>query len=202
LAFRRATRATSKSHWSHVSAADSRCIGCVAFGDQQVAPLAIMHLWSESALFGPESYLLRPIMQCWLGDSADVALGVAATATNKQTGAKLTHWSWPLSWAIPPVGAPAATYAFPNHSVEQTLTGQLFRFSPDLYPGEILEIGDFRDPLLAPYTTYTLSLTSTQRLAVALSVRMAWGFWRQLPIHGSRWSWRRRSDSVSSRFLY
>jgi hypothetical protein len=120
-------------------------------GDRQVAPLAIMHLWSESGLFGPESYLLRPIMQCWLGDRADVALGAAATATNHQTGVNLTHWSWPLSWAVPQVGAPAATYAFPNHSVEHTATGQVFRFSPDLYPGDVLEIGAFRDPLLAPY---------------------------------------------------
>jgi hypothetical protein len=78
-------------------------------------------------------------------------LGVAALATNNQTGATLSHWSWPLSWAMPPIGTPAATYAFPNHSVEQTPTGQLFRFSPDLYPGHILEVGDFRDPLLAPY---------------------------------------------------
>ena len=119
--------------------------------DQQVAPLAIMHLWSESGLFGPDSYLLRPIMQCWLGDTADVALGVAAHATNKQTGATLSHWSSPLSWAILPLGTPAATYAFPNHSVEQTADGQLFRFSPDLYSGNVLEVGDYRDALLAPY---------------------------------------------------
>jgi hypothetical protein len=120
-------------------------------GDQQIAPLAIMHLWSESGLFGPESYLLRPIMQCWLGDGADVALGAAAQATNTTTGAALSHWSWPLSWEMPALGAPVATYAFPNHSIGHTATGQLFRFSPDLYPGGVLEIGDFRDQLLVPY---------------------------------------------------
>src|SRR3989442_1486139 len=120
-------------------------------GGRQVAPLAIMHLWSESGLFGPQSYLLRPINQAWLGDNADIALGVAAHATNNRTGVALAHWSWPLSWAMPPVGASAATYAFPNHSIEHTASGQVFRFRPDLYIGNILELGDFRDQLLVPY---------------------------------------------------
>ena len=120
-------------------------------GDQQISPLAIMHLWSESGLFGPQEYLMRPVMQCWLGDNADVGLGVAARATNNTTGAVLSHWSWPLSWATPVVGTSAATYAFPNHSITKTPGGQLFRFSPDLYPGDIQEVGDFRDQILAPY---------------------------------------------------
>ncbi len=119
--------------------------------DRQVAPLVIMHLRSESSLFGPESYLLRPIAQCWLGETADVALGAAARATNSRTGEVLSHWSWPLSWHPPEVGDRAATYAFPNHSVRQTGTGRTFRFVPDLYPGSILEIGQFRDRLLVPF---------------------------------------------------
>ena len=120
-------------------------------GDLQVAPLVIMHLWSESGLFGPQSYLLRPIMQCWVGDTADVVLGVAAHARNNRTGVALSHWSWPLSWETPAVGQPAATYAFPNHSIEQTAGGQIFRFQPDLYPGTVVEIGEFRDRVLVPY---------------------------------------------------
>jgi hypothetical protein len=120
-------------------------------GDHQVAPLAIMHLWSESGFFGPQSYLLRPIMQCWLGETADIALGVAATAMNKRTGATLSHWSWPLSWRMPSAGAKLATYAFPNHSVQTSSSGQVFRFQPALYPGPVLEVGDFRDQLLVPY---------------------------------------------------
>lgn len=119
--------------------------------DRQIAPLVIMHLRSESGLFGPESYLLRPIAQCWLGETADVALGAAARATNNRTGEVLSHWSWPLSWHPPEVGAEAATYAFPNHSVKQTAIGQSFHFAPDLYPGPILEIGEFRDRLLVPF---------------------------------------------------
>src|SRR5919109_1268493 len=85
-------------------------------GDRQIAPIVIMHLRSESGLFGPESYLLRPIGQCWLGETADVALGAAAQAINNRTGEVLSHWSWPLSWQAPEIGATAATYAFPNHS--------------------------------------------------------------------------------------
>ena len=45
----------------------------------------------------------------------------------------------------------AATYAFPNHSVEETPTDQIFHFAPDLYPGPVLEIGEFRDHVLVPY---------------------------------------------------
>jgi len=119
--------------------------------DRQVLPLAIMHLRSESGLFGPQEYLLRPVMQSWLGDRADIALGVAARATNSATGAVLEHWTWPLSWKTPSVGTSAATYAFPNHSITRTSSGQLIRFSPELYPGKIREVGDFRDQLLVPY---------------------------------------------------
>ena len=118
---------------------------------RQIAPLAIMHLWSETGLFGPESYLLRPVMQCWLSDNSDVALGVGAHATNNRTGVTLGHRSWPLSWTMPTVGTPAATYTFPNHSIDLTVGAQTIRSQPDLYAGNILEVGDFRDQLLVPY---------------------------------------------------
>ena len=120
-------------------------------GDQQISPLVILHLRSESGLFGAQGYLLRPIMQCWLGDSADIALGVAAHARNNVTGEVLTHWSWPLSWAVPLVGTNAATYAFPNHAVRQTETGQTILFRPDTYIGDIQEVRDFRDRVMVPY---------------------------------------------------
>jgi hypothetical protein len=118
---------------------------------RQAAPLVIMHLWSEIGLFGPQSYFLRPIAQCWLGDTADIALGVAAHATNNSTGGPLSHWSWPLSWEPLTVGQHAATYAFPNHSIEQAAGHQTFCFQPDLYRGAVSEIGEFRDAGLVPY---------------------------------------------------
>lgn len=126
-------------------------IEAVLEANHQVAPLAIMHLWSESGLFGPQSYLLRPIAQCWLGETADVALGVAAHAVNSETGMALSHWSWPLSWDVPPIHQSVSTYAFPRHAIEHTAEGQVLRFQPDLYVGRVLEVGDFRDRLLAPY---------------------------------------------------
>ncbi|MDQ3777021.1 MAG: serine protease [Pseudomonadota bacterium] len=83
-------------------------------GDRQIASLAIMHPRSESGLFGAQEYLIRRIIQCWLGDIADIALGVAARATNNLTRGMLSHWSWPLTWSVPSVGTAAATYAFPR----------------------------------------------------------------------------------------
>ncbi len=56
-----------------------------------------------------------------------------------------------MSWAPPVVGARAATYAFPNHSITQTQRGQLLRFRPDLYPGKVQEVGSFRDRVLVPF---------------------------------------------------
>ena len=94
---------------------------------------------------------MRPIMQCWLGDSADIALGVAACATNNLTGETLSHWCWPLNWSVPSVGAAAATYAFPVHSITQTDEGQTFSFRPELYPGTIQAVGSFRDRVMIPY---------------------------------------------------
>lgn len=120
-------------------------------GNQQISPLVILHLRSESGLFGAQEYLLRPITQCWLGDSADIALGVAAHAMNNLTGEVLSHWSWPLSWAVPPVGASVATYAFPSHAITQTDDGQTIAFRPDLYPGTIQQVGDFRDLGVMPF---------------------------------------------------
>lgn len=117
----------------------------------QVSPLAIFHFSSASGLFGPQEYLIRPIMQCWLGDNADIVLGVAAHATNVVSGEVLTHWKWPLSWCVPPLGAGAATYAFPNHTIVSTEDGQTISFHPDLYEGSLQQFGDFRDLIVMPF---------------------------------------------------
>ena len=116
--------------------------------DRQLSPLVILHLYSRGG-FGATDMLLRPIMQCWLGDAADIALGVAATVTNNDTGKLLQHWRWPLSWAAPPIGSPAATYAFPRHALSED--GAKISFHPDLFPGSILGSGDFRDRTMVPH---------------------------------------------------
>ena len=116
---------------------------------RQISPLVIMHLRSESGLFGPSDFQLRPIMQCWLGDPADVALGAAATATNRVTGEVMKNWTWTFSWSVPPNGALAATYAFPNHAVGDD--GRRIRFAPGAYGGHVQGSGDFRDKVMVPY---------------------------------------------------
>jgi hypothetical protein len=121
----------------------------VLLDGKQISPLVIVHLRSETGLFGPSEFHLRPIRECWLGDPADIALGVAAQATNRATGEVMTNWTWTLSWAVPPNGAMAATYAFPNHAVDDD--GHRIRFAPHAYGGRIREAGEFRDRVMAPF---------------------------------------------------
>jgi hypothetical protein len=117
---------------------------------RQIAPLLIIHFHSPiGGLFGPSEVLFRPIMQCWLGQQADIALGVAATCTNNQTGERLTHRPWQLSWSIPAVGARVGTYAFPRHQMSPNTQSVVFQ--PELYRGTVLSTGDFRDRIIIPF---------------------------------------------------
>jgi hypothetical protein len=118
----------------------------------QVQPLAIFHLLSSSGLFGPQEYLVRPVAQCWIGERADIALGVARTMPNNRTGQTLiTPWRWPLLWTPPPIGTAVGTNAFPNHVIERAADRQLIRWHPDFYFGVIQGAGDYRDNVMVPY---------------------------------------------------
>jgi hypothetical protein len=117
--------------------------------DVQIAPLVALHLHSPNGLFGPSECIVRPIVQCWLGDPADVALGYTAIQTNAVTGERLKHWAWTLSWRVPEINSVAATYAFPNSSVSED--GSRIRLAPDAYTGRILGSGDFRDRVMMPF---------------------------------------------------
>jgi hypothetical protein len=116
---------------------------------KQVFPLVILHLHSDVGLFGASECLFRPIMQCWLGATEDVAFGVAATATNNKTGQELRNWTWTLSWKTLPNGAPVGTYAFPNHILSDD--GTRISFRPDAYVGTVQASGDFRDKVVMPF---------------------------------------------------
>ncbi len=120
-------------------------------GKRQTSPLAIFHFRSPSGLFGAQEYLVRPIMQCWLGEKADIALGVAANATNKVTGQALLHWHWRLSWNIPTVGMKVGLYAYPNKAIRQNGERQTIMFRPDAYFGHIQEVDKYRDNVIIPY---------------------------------------------------
>jgi hypothetical protein len=119
--------------------------------NRQVCPLVILQLGTEHSLFGGDGFHLRPIGECWLGDIADVALGMAATATNRHTGRVLQHWCWPISGSRPAVGDSVATYAFPNHRILRTERKLHLSFQPDAYPGVVEECGDYRDSAVVPY---------------------------------------------------
>jgi hypothetical protein len=118
---------------------------------QQIFPLVIFHPWSETGLFGLQSYIVRPIEQCWIGNRADIALGMAAELRNNVTGQALIHWNWTISWGIPEVGSSVATYAFPNHAIGHEDGGQTIHFRPDLYRGQVEEIANFRDSVMLPF---------------------------------------------------
>jgi hypothetical protein len=115
----------------------------------QVAPLLIMHLHSQSGLFGASECHFRPIGQCWTSGVADVAFGAAATATNKITGEVMKNWTWTLSCEVPARQSLVHTYAFPNHVVVDD--GRRIRFAPHAYSGRVLSSGDFRDRVMVPF---------------------------------------------------
>ena len=117
-------------------------------GDAQIAPLIALHLHSSMGLFGPSECLFRPIVQCWLSESADVALGYAAAATNS-SGERLANWAWTLSWHVPVEGEFVATYAFPNTAVSDD--GKRIRLAPNAYMGHVQASGDFRDSIMMPF---------------------------------------------------
>jgi hypothetical protein len=116
---------------------------------EQISPLVILHLASETGLFGPSEFQLRPIRQCWLGDPADVALGVTAPARHKDTGKELKNWTWTLSSIPPPINAPVSTYAFPNHVVIED--GHRIKFAPHAYSGHVQAVGELRDTVRMPF---------------------------------------------------
>jgi hypothetical protein len=143
---------------------------------QQVKPLAILHLWSESGLFGPQQAIVRPIVQCWLGeqpnptpiydpiiyglpppDFVDIALGVPMTMSHKATGQTLTNSRMALTWAAPDAGVHVGTYAFPNQAFHPRDDGkQILQFRPDFYRGRIEEVAE-RQGSSVPYPHYRVN---------------------------------------------
>ena len=116
---------------------------------QQQSPLLIIQFASPTNMFAPTECFLRPIVQCWLSNSADVALGFAAPLQNKETGKFLETWAWTLSFVTPPNRARVVTYAFPNHVTADD--GTSISFQPDAYDGVVEESGDFRDRVNLPF---------------------------------------------------
>lgn len=121
----------------------------VCLDGRQVAPLFIVHPRSETGLFGPTEWLLRPIMQCWTDGVADIVLGAAATATHNVTGETLTHWAWRPSWMIPQIGTPVGTYAFPGK--DRLVDEMEFVFRADSYVGQLQHAAEFRDKVMLPF---------------------------------------------------
>lgn len=119
----------------------------------QVKPIVILQLYSEigPGLFGSQSSFLRPIIQCWLGKESDMALGIAATMINNESGNPLTHYSWKMSWNMPTQGSTVSTLAFPNHEFEQTETVQTLHSAPDAYMGIFEDANDYRDRVKIPF---------------------------------------------------
>jgi Trypsin-like peptidase domain len=117
---------------------------------RQVAPLVILHFHSSRGLFGASEVIFRPIAQCWLSSGADIAFGVAAATTNTQSGDVLRNSCWELSWATPAVGTPVGTYAFPRHKFSDDKK-EAVQFHPQLYPGRILKVDDYRDSVMIPF---------------------------------------------------
>src|SRR5258706_12587531 len=56
---------------------------------KQVPPIAILQMYSQSGLFGPDGFAMRPITHSWLGERADIALATAAQLVKNETGEQM-----------------------------------------------------------------------------------------------------------------
>jgi hypothetical protein len=84
-----------------------------------------------------------------MSDAADVVLGAAAAAVNRDTGEVMKNWTWTLSCNVPADQSLVHTYAFPNHIVVDN--GTRIRFAPHVYSGRVLRSGEFRDRVMMPF---------------------------------------------------
>jgi hypothetical protein len=81
---------------------------------KQVAPLAILQMYSHSGLFGPDGYAMRPITHSWVGDHADIALGIAAQMIRSEMAEQMPDSRiLRVSWNVPQLGDDVQTFAFP-----------------------------------------------------------------------------------------
>jgi hypothetical protein len=119
--------------------------------DKQIKPLAIFHAYFHNGFFGQFDYSIRPVMQCWVGEKADIALGVAANGHHKKTGEFQTNFHWCISWNKPSINDRICLYAYPNHKITKSDNRQNCIFSPDFYEGLVEEVADFRDKVFCPY---------------------------------------------------
>jgi hypothetical protein len=119
---------------------------------KQVAAIAILQMYAQPGLFGPDGYAMRPITHSWLGDQADIALGTAAQMVKTETGEQMPDPRvLRLSWNMPQVGDDVQTFAFPNATFSPTADTQTFNCRPNAYGGKVEEIGDFRDKVKMPF---------------------------------------------------
>jgi hypothetical protein len=125
---------------------------CRIVAGKQLAPLAVLQMYSDSGLFGPDGYAMRPITHVWVGNQADIALGIAAQMVKKNTGEQMPDPRiLRLSWNVPKVGDDVQTFAFPNAKFVAGATTQTFNCRPDAYGGKVEQVGDFRDRVKMPF---------------------------------------------------
>jgi hypothetical protein len=105
-----------------------------------------------------DQYLLRPILRCVSHEIADVAVGIAAAATHKETGAPAPNKLLTLTVKQPKLGDPIATYAYPK-TVFAGDRSQQMHFYPAYYEGRVEEyFASGRDRVLMPAPCFQTSM--------------------------------------------
>ena len=110
-------------------------------------------------LIPPNQWLIRPIDQFNVHDTADLAIGVARMAVHEETGEPLVNPRMRITMRSQLVGDRVSTYAYPNTVILSTEAGQILSFNPGFYEGEILEHWpNGRDTVMLPGPCYRTSM--------------------------------------------
>lgn len=117
------------------------------------------HPISTWQLIPPNQWLIRPVAQFSVHDTADLAIGVACKAVHEETGEALVNARMRITLRSQFVGDRVSTYAYPNTVTLSTGAGQILSFQPGFYEGDILEhLPNGRDRVILPGPCYRTSM--------------------------------------------
>lgn len=128
---------------------------CLDEAGQPAIPLSVVHRFPDQ-----QKVVLRPIIRCFLRNSADIAVGMAAPMRHNQTGDNLWSDCVVLSSKSVQRDENLITYAYPNATVNRTaIDWHKAHFYPMFYEGTVVECFPAgRDRVMMPGPCFLTSL--------------------------------------------